>query len=133
VRAGTGSNRARYPRRDVDAARGAGSEPEPDVSVVRGTPRDSLTDHPSKPDLVVEIADSSLRFDRTVKAMAYARAGVADYWIVDLRQRVVEVRREPVRAGRRSRYARLVVAGPGEAISPLAAPGARIAVADLLP
>jgi Uma2 family endonuclease len=109
------------------------SEPEPDVSVVRGAPRDSLTDHPSSPNLVVEIADSSLRFDRTIKAMAYARAGVPDYWILNLRQRVVEIHREPMRAGRRSRYVSVIVARPGEAISPLVAPDARIAVAALLP
>lgn len=109
------------------------SEPEPDVSIVRGTPRDSLDDHPAHPVLVVEIADSSLRFDRTMKAMLYARAGVPDYWIVNLVDRVVEVHREPVRAGRRSWYTNIDLARCGDTIVPLAAPGARIAVADLLP
>jgi len=61
------------------------SEPEPDVVVIRGAPRDSLADHPSTAALVVEVADSRLRFDRTVKGRLYARAGIADYWIVTFR------------------------------------------------
>ena len=54
------------------------SEPEPDVAVVRGAPRDYLREHPSAPVLVVEIAHDSLRADRTLKARLYARAGIAD-------------------------------------------------------
>ena len=109
------------------------SEPEPDLAVLRGSPRDWLADHPSTAALVVEIADTSLRFDRVVKGRVYAAAGIADYWIVNLRDRVVEVYREPIRGTRRAHYAATHVAPPGETLTPLAAPGARIAVDGLLP
>ncbi len=106
------------------------SEPEPDVSVVQGSPRDA--GHPSQAALVVEVARSSLPFDRTWKAELYARAGLADYWIVNLVDRVVEIHREPAQQ-RTPAYRVVTVARPGEFISPLAAPYARIAVDDLLP
>lgn len=66
------------------------SEPEPDVSVVAESPRDDRDDHPSHPTLVVEVADTSIRLDRTVKARIYARGGIPEYWIVNLIARVVE-------------------------------------------
>ena len=109
------------------------SEPEPDLVVLRGAPRDSIAAHPSTAALVIEIADSSLRFDRAIKARVYAAAGIADYWIVNLRDRLVEMYREPIRGMRRARYAAGHIARPGDALTPLAAPGARIAVDDLLP
>ncbi len=55
------------------------SEPEPDVAVVRGAPRDYLAEHPSRPALIVEVAQSSLAFDRRRKGELYARADIADY------------------------------------------------------
>src|SRR5262245_31757075 len=106
------------------------SEPEPDVSVVAGSPRDTADDHPSRPALVVEVADVSVRFDRGVKARLYARAGIAEYWIVNLIARVVEVHRDPRR--RSARYATVAVVRAGESIQPLAAARA-VAVDDLLP
>jgi len=63
----------------------------------------------------------------------YAAAGVADYWIVNLRDRVIDVYRERIRGTRRARYAATHVVHPGETLTPLAAPGARIAVDELLP
>src|SRR5262245_20032619 len=75
------------------------SEPEPDVAVVRGSPRDYIDAHPARPALVVEVADSGLRRARGRKAAAYARADIADYWIVDLVEGVLEVHREPARPG----------------------------------
>src|SRR5262249_50725819 len=74
------------------------SEPEPDVAVVQGEPRDYRDEHPSRPVLVVEVADSSLSFDRQNKGSLYARAGVPDYWIVNLIDRVLEVHRAPTPA-----------------------------------
>jgi Uma2 family endonuclease len=112
------------------------SEPEPDVSVVRGSPRDHRDAHPSSPALVVEVALASLRLDRTRKCRAFARAGVPEYWIVNLVDRVLEVHREPGRlddARRRWGYRSVRTLGPDDAVSPLAAPGASVAVADLLP
>ncbi|MBM4440226.1 MAG: Uma2 family endonuclease [Candidatus Rokubacteria bacterium] len=73
------------------------SEPEPDVCVVSGAPRDYVDAHPTRAALVVEVAQSGLRLARGRKAVAYARAGIADYWIVNLVDRVVEVHREPAR------------------------------------
>jgi Uma2 family endonuclease len=104
-------------------------EPEPDVAVVRGGPRDHLAEHPHAAVLVVEVAESSLAYDRGDKALLYARAGFADYWIVNLVERRVEVHRDPTPAGYRSR----VSLAAGDEIAPLAAPAARIAVAALLP
>jgi Uma2 family endonuclease len=113
----------------------AESEPEPDVAVVRGGPRDHLREHPSRPALVVEVARDSLRVDRALKAHLYARAGIEDYWIVNLVDRVLEVRRVPTRPGSRrgAAYAEVRRFAPSESIAPLAAPSATIAVADLLP
>lgn len=112
------------------------SEPEPDVTVVRGAPRDYLAEHPSRPVLVVEVARSSLAFDRQRKGGLYARAGLADYWIVNLVGRAVEVHRQPVRSASARhgwKYRSVRVLKPGATVSPLAAPTARVAVADLLP
>jgi Uma2 family endonuclease len=112
------------------------SQPEPDVSVVPGEARDYRTAHPSQPVLIVEVADTTLDEDRTFKAALYARAGITDYWIVNLIDRVLEVYREPVRspaAPHGWRYASVVIARPPDAVSVLAAPHARVAVADLLP
>ena len=112
------------------------SEPEPDVYVVPGAPRDYLREHPTRPALVVEVAHSRLRLDRTRKAAIYARAGVEDYWILNLVDRVLEVHREPARLDTPRRlwgYRSVQALGPDETVSPLAAPGARILIADLLP
>ena len=109
------------------------SEPEPDVSVVAGSPRDDGRDHPSHPALVVEIADTSVRLDRTVKARVYARGGIAEYWIVNLIARVLEIHRRPRRrAGGHARYDTVAIAHPGESVQPLAA-SRPVAVDDLLP
>jgi Uma2 family endonuclease len=104
-------------------------EPEPDIAIVRGGPRDHLADHPHEAVLVVEVAESSLETDRREKARLYARAGFADYWIVNLIDRRVEVHRDPTPAG----YRRVVSFGAGDELAPLAAPTARIDVAALLP
>jgi len=113
---------------------GPDSEPEPDVAVVRGEARDFLADHPATAALVVEVADASLDLDRRLKARIYARAGITDYWIVNLVDRVVEVHRDPVVAGRReSPYRDVTAMAAEERIVPLAAPFASILTTDLLP
>lgn len=73
------------------------SEPEPDVRVVRGDRRDYLERHPGPADvaLVVEVSDATLERDRTLKLRTYARAGIPVYWILDLRNRRLEVYTEP--------------------------------------
>src|SRR5712691_6423915 len=75
------------------------SEPEPDVCVVRGSPRDYAEAHPRRPVLIVEVAQSGLRLARGRKAVVYARNRITDYWIVNLVDRVLEVHREPARPG----------------------------------
>jgi Uma2 family endonuclease len=112
------------------------SEPEPDVCVVRGSPRDYATAHPTRPALIVEVAQSGLPLARGRKAAAYARAGIADYWILNLSDRVLEVYREPARPGPARRnwgYSAIETLGADTAVTPLAAPAATIRVADLLP
>ena len=112
------------------------SEPEPDVCVVRGSPRDYVDAHPTRPALIVEVAQSGLPLARGRKATAYARARVADYWIVNLIDRVLEVHRQPVRPGPAQRhwgYAAIETLGADGTIAPLAAPSAGVRVADLLP
>jgi len=112
------------------------SEPEPDVCVVRGAPRDYLAAHPTRPVLVVEVAQSGLTLARGRKAAAYARSGIADYWIVNLLDRALEVHREPARPGPARRhwgYASIQTLSPGATVTPLAAPAAAIRIADLLP
>jgi Uma2 family endonuclease len=85
---------------------------------------------------VVEVSESSLGFDRHYKGSVYARAGLADYWIVNLVDRVLEVYRDPVQdpaAAFGWRYGSVESLGPETLISPLAQSGSRIRVADLLP
>jgi Uma2 family endonuclease len=112
------------------------SEPEPDVAVVAGAIRDYLEAHPRMAALVVEVADSSLRLDRRFKAAIYARAGLPEYWIADLAQRALEVHRDPgppAEGAEDPTYRSLEILRPPAVVTPLAAPAARIAVADLLP
>jgi Uma2 family endonuclease len=117
-------------------ALGPDSEPEPDVSVVPGDPRDYGDEHPGRPVLVVEVALSGLDFDREHKGGLYARAGLADYWIVNLPDRRLEIYREPSAdpsAPFGWRHASVTVLPAGGHASPLGAPAAPVAVADLLP
>jgi Uma2 family endonuclease len=112
------------------------SEPEPDVVVVPGQPRHYVDAHPASPVLVVEVAESSLAFDRGFKGGLYARAGVADYWIINLVAGVLEVYRRPVTdptADFGWRYDNVQTLRAGASISPLCRPDLTVAVADLLP
>ena len=112
------------------------SEPEPDAFVVPGGPRDYVDAHPARPVLIVEVSVTSLGFDREHKSSLYARGGVADYWIVNLVDRVLEIRRRPVPSPSAVYgwgYETLDVLGPDDHAAPLAAPSSEVAVADLLP
>jgi Uma2 family endonuclease len=107
------------------------SEPEPDVSVVKRK-ENYYADGKPRPDdllLVIEVADSSLEFDREEKLPIYAEAGIAEYWIVNLIDDVVEVYRDP--AGKSYRSHRL--AKRGESLSLLHLPDVAIAVSDIVP
>ena len=112
------------------------SEPEPDVSVVPGTARDYSLEHPARPVLVVEVAESSLALDRDHKSSLYARARLDEYWIVNLVDRVLEVFRRPVAdvaAPFGWRYESIRALTEDSFVTPLVAPAARISVRDLLP
>ena len=112
------------------------SEPEPDVSVVPGSFRDYRQAHPARAVLIVEVAESSLRLDRGEKGSLYARAGVPDYWIVNLVDHVLEVYRDPAAdlgAPYGWRYASVVTLRAGDVVTPLAAPHSHVPVADLIP
>jgi len=114
----------------------ADSEPEPDLAVVPGRPGDYRASHPALPVLAVEVADSSLDFDRTHKGGLYARAQVPDYWIVNLVEGVLEVCRDPApdpAAPFGWRYGSVTRLAPPATVSPLAFPAGRVAVAALLP
>jgi Uma2 family endonuclease len=105
-------------------------QPEPDVSVIRGGPDDFEDHHPTSADLVVEISESTLRYDRNRKAKIYAMAALPEYWIVNLDGDQVEVFQQPDSHGN---YLVRTVAKRGGMLSPLAMPGASIAVEQLLP
>jgi Uma2 family endonuclease len=112
---------------------GQPGEPEPDVAVVVGGWRQFLASHPTSAELVVEVADSSLDYDRGRKGSLYACSGIRDYWIVNLVDNQVEVYRDPVAdplAADGCRYSSRTDLGTGS-ISPLALPQAAIVVTDL--
>jgi Uma2 family endonuclease len=133
VRAAFGG--AYWVRTQVPLNLGTASEPEPDLAVVPGKPRD-YTEHPATALLVVEISDSTLWLDRNRKAGLYAAAGFADYWIVNLVDRRLEVHRDPTADAAETagfRYATRSILDPADSVAPLAAPKARVAAADLFP
>src|SRR5205814_4932149 len=111
------------------------SEPEPDLAVVQGEPRDHVSaDHPRSALLIVEVSDTSLRYDRTRKAALYAGSGIDDYWIINLIDRQLDVHRERVADDTQAhgfRYGSTRVYRSGDSIAPLAKANATIAVADL--
>lgn len=101
-------------------------DPEPDFAVIAGTPRGSAG-HPTTAELVVEVADSSLDFDTNEKRLLYAKAGIREYWVVDINGRRLLVYRNP-QAGD---YSSQLTLGSEDTISPLAAT-VTVRVADLL-
>lgn len=102
------------------------SEPEPDVLVVdKAVPR-GVHEHPASALLAIEVAESSQRFDRDVKARLYAEAGIPEYWIVDVVHRVVEVFREPSKG----RYLEVSKHAAG-VLNPRAFPDVAVPLADL--
>jgi Uma2 family endonuclease len=112
------------------------SVPDPDVAVVPGSPKQASQDNPTTALLVVEVADTSLSYDRNRKASLYAAAGIQDYWIVNLVDGRLEVLRNPVADASQPfghRYGEHVIHLPGMSVAPLAAPSSPVAVSDLLP
>jgi Uma2 family endonuclease len=112
------------------------SQPEPDIAVVRGTIRDYAKAHPTTAELVVEVSESTLTYDRGEKASLYASAAIPEYWVLNLVDRCVEVCRDPIPMpnqphgyGYRS-HARYFST---DTVSPLAVQQHAVKVEDLLP
>jgi Uma2 family endonuclease len=105
---------------------GDASLPEPDVAVV--APGDYDEAHPAEAFLVVEVADSSLRKDRRLKSEIYAKAGVPEYWVVGLAERVIEVHTEVSSES----YLRVTPARRGDRVRLSAFPDVEIPVSDIL-
>ncbi len=104
--------------------------------MVAGTVRDYRRTHPTSSVLIVEVADSSLRYDRLTKGSLYAAVGVPEYWIVNLVQQQVEVYQRPVNdasSPHGSRYADGTIVMPEGSLRPVAGNGLAIAVRDILP
>ena len=99
-----------------------GSEPEPDIAIV--PKRDHRDTHPSEALLIIEVADSSLALDRGAKAKLYAESAVPEYWVVNVREGVVEVY-DAIEA---ESYSRVVRYARGEQIEIGALPNATVSV-----
>lgn len=97
------------------------SEPEPDLKVLR-QPSDEYSSNPQAEDilLIVEISDSTLRFDLNVKAKLYARAAIVEYWVLNIPEKRLVVHREP----HGGLYTSVVAYGADDEVSPLSAPSA---------
>lgn len=109
------------------------SQPEPDFALV---PKSTdLSSHPQAADLIVEVSDSSLAYDRDDKASLYAMGGIPEVWIVNVVDRCLEVMRDPGPQSGRTfgfHYRTMTTHGPGESTSPLFCPGRSVQVIDLL-
>ena len=106
------------------------SEPEPDVALVRRRPEGYGAAHPTPADvlLVIEVAHSSLEYDRNIKAHIYGRSGVPETWVRNLPEDCIERFTEPGPDG----YARHTIHRRGETLTPVALPDLELAVSDLL-
>jgi Uma2 family endonuclease len=115
---------------------GQTTEPEPDFAVVAGIARPNASAHPTTALLIVEVSDTTVSYDRRRKGSLYARAGIADYWIVNLVRRQLEVYRAPIPDASRPyghRYSSRSDLLPGSSVSPLAFPNVTLAIADIFP
>ena len=106
------------------------AEPEPDIAIVEeADPRAYLDGHPTTALLVIEVADNSLEKDLTSKALTYAKAGIPEYWVVNLIQDNVELFRDPSLDG----YLQRKTVSRGQAITPASLSNIEIPVDDLIP
>jgi Uma2 family endonuclease len=107
------------------------NEPEPDLIVLARPLREFQSGNPQPADLrlVVEISDSTLRFDLTVKAGLYARASIFEYWVVDVAARRIIVHRDP----RDGAYRSIEAYNDQEAVRPLASPSDAFPVSSAFP
>lgn len=104
------------------------SEPVPNLSIVAGDIEEYAWAHPTHALLVVEIADTSVAYDQTVKALLYVQAGIPEYWIVNLEARQLEVYRDPTPQG----YQTVRHYTPDETVRPLFEPDWEIRVNEFI-
>lgn len=111
------------------------SQPEPDVSVVRGSRKDFQRAHPKSAVLVVEVSRTSLDYDKKTKPQLYAAMGVPEYWVLDLVHRQLIVHRHPQgdESDAGSRYGSVTVLNEADSVAPLEKPTASIAIGAMLP
>jgi len=110
--------------------------PSPALAVTPGHPQGAPRTIAKSALLIVEVSDTTVAYDRYHKAPLYAAGGIADYWIVNLVQRQLEVYRDPVADSTQLfgfRYNSRTIVDPPDTVTPLAAPQTSITVADLLP
>ncbi len=115
---------------------GTENDPGPDLAVVAGSIRDYSTRQATTAVLVVEIADSSLAFDRGPKSNLYSAANVQEYWVLDLNGQQLFAYRDPIAdadAPRGFRYATVLTFAATERAAPLADPQSSVLVAEMLP
>ena len=107
------------------------SEPEPDLALVKGTILDYAQAHPGAEDiyLVIEVADSTLKQDCEVKDKLYARSSIAEYWVIDIKNRQVHIFRDPTPTG----YSSQLILTESHSVSPLAFPEMIFSIASILP
>lgn len=125
-----------YLRIQAPLAIGEESDPEPDIALVPGAPRDYAQEHPRAALLVAEVSGSWLEYDQTTKASVYAGAGIPEYWVLDLVHGRLEIRRDPAPlpgAPPGAGYRTMTLYLPGDTAAPLFAADSPIPVSDLLP
>ena len=110
------------------------TEPEPDVAVIKGEIENFTDSHPKTAELIVEVSDATLRYDRTKKMSLYAKNKIQEYWILNVKNRSLEVYRRPIRDKKLGFvYTEIKILTEKDLVAPLAAPDAKIKVADILP
>ena len=103
------------------------NEPEPDIVIAQN--RSYLEAHPGPQDvlLLIEVADTTLKYDRDIKIPLYARCGIPEVWLIDLQKKRLEIHRQPSQEG----YRQILLPANTEPVSPLLVPAVSIRMAEL--
>ncbi len=112
------------------------TDPIPDLAIVTGSVREAVSNHPKSAVYVLEVSDTTIDTDLTVKAELYATAGIQDYWVLNLNKRQLHVLRDPAPLPTglgATAYRNHKIYGPEESVAPLAFPDKLIRISDLLP
>lgn len=119
------------PKRHLPVITGELSVPQPDFALLKPRRDDYSTAHPRPGDilLAIEVSDTTQRTDLRIKAPLYARAGIPEYWVVDVNEKSVHVFREPGIEG----YRKTFVAKADDELTPIELPELRLRVAEIFP